>query len=94
MVTLDHQSWLLWRHRSGRKQPVAAESSWSGKSSACSVTTDPDDSSTTTGFLQRMDDHVQETWDCAKAAMVGAERLLRYHELPKEWQENEYVLSG
>ncbi|KAI7859989.1 hemolysin-III related-domain-containing protein [Circinella umbellata] len=41
-----------------------------------------------------MDDHVFETWDSAKALVVGAERLLRYHELPKEWQENEYVLSG
>lgn len=41
-----------------------------------------------------MDDQVHETWDSAKAAVVGAQRLLQFHELPKEWQENEYVLSG
>ncbi|KAI9321587.1 hemolysin-III related-domain-containing protein [Dichotomocladium elegans] len=41
-----------------------------------------------------MDDQVHETWDAAKAAVVGAQRLLMFHELPKEWQENEYVLSG
>ncbi|ORY91231.1 hemolysin-III related-domain-containing protein [Syncephalastrum racemosum] len=41
-----------------------------------------------------MDDQVSETWDSAKAAMVGAERLLLYHELPKDWQENQYILSG
>jgi hypothetical protein len=48
----------------------------------------------TTGFLQYMDDQVHDTWDNAKAVMVGAQRLLQFHELPKEWQENEYVLSG
>lgn len=47
-----------------------------------------------TGFLQYMDDQVHDTWDNAKAVMVGAQRLLQFHELPKEWQENEYVLSG
>lgn len=47
-----------------------------------------------TGFLQYMDDQVHDTWDNAKAAMVGAQRLLQFHELPKEWQENEYVLTG
>ncbi|KAJ8659125.1 hypothetical protein O0I10_005164 [Lichtheimia ornata] len=47
-----------------------------------------------TGFLRYMDDQVHETWDSAKAAVVGAQRLLQFHELPKEWQENEYVLSG
>lgn len=47
-----------------------------------------------TGFLRYMDDQVHETWDTAKAAVVGAQRLLQFHELPKEWQENEYVLSG
>lgn len=46
------------------------------------------------GFLRYMDDQVHETWDIAKAAVVGAQRLLQFHELPKEWQENEYVLSG
>jgi hypothetical protein len=48
----------------------------------------------TTGFLQYMDDQVHDTWDNAKAAMIGAQRLLHLHELPKEWQENEYVLTG
>ncbi|KAI8992437.1 hypothetical protein BDB01DRAFT_717149 [Pilobolus umbonatus] len=48
----------------------------------------------TTGFLQYMDDQVHDTWDSAKAVVIGAQRLLLYHELPKEWQENEYVLSG
>ncbi|KAG1178050.1 hypothetical protein G6F70_001967 [Rhizopus microsporus] len=47
-----------------------------------------------TRILQYMDDQVHETWDCAKAAMIGAQRLLQFHELPKEWQENEYILSG
>ncbi|KAI8374494.1 hemolysin-III related-domain-containing protein [Radiomyces spectabilis] len=47
-----------------------------------------------TGFLRYMDDQVHEKWDAAKAAMVGAQRLLQFHELPSEWQENEYVLSG
>ncbi|KAG1443549.1 hypothetical protein G6F56_010632 [Rhizopus delemar] len=47
-----------------------------------------------THLLQYVDDQVHETWDSAKAAMVGAQRLLQFHELPKEWQENEYVLSG
>lgn len=47
-----------------------------------------------TGILQYMDDQVHDTWDNAKAAMVGAQRLLQFHELPKEWQENEYVLTG
>ncbi|KAI8340375.1 hemolysin-III related-domain-containing protein [Choanephora cucurbitarum] len=47
-----------------------------------------------TGFLQYMDDQVHDTWDNAKAAMLGAQRLLQFHELPKDWQENEYVLSG
>lgn len=47
-----------------------------------------------TGFLQYMDDQVHDTWDNAKAAMVGAQRLLQFHELPREWQENEYVLTG
>lgn len=46
------------------------------------------------GFLQFVDDQVSDTWDSAKAAMVGAERLLLYHELPKDWQENQYILSG
>ncbi|KAI7873033.1 hemolysin-III related-domain-containing protein [Spinellus fusiger] len=48
----------------------------------------------TTGFLRYMDDQVTETWDTAKAAVVGAQRLLQFHELPVEWQENEYVHSG
>ncbi|KAG0738821.1 hypothetical protein G6F62_008790 [Rhizopus arrhizus] len=45
-------------------------------------------------LLQYVDDQMHETWDSAKAAMIGAQRLLLFHELPKEWQENEYVLSG
>lgn len=50
--------------------------------------------SDSTGFLQYVDDQVHDTWDNAKSAMIGAQRLLHIHELPKEWQENEYVLSG
>ncbi|KAF7728227.1 hypothetical protein EC973_006508 [Apophysomyces ossiformis] len=48
----------------------------------------------TTGFLKYVDDQVHETWDSAKAVMVGAQRLLRFHELPQERQENQYVLTG
>lgn len=48
----------------------------------------------TTGFLHYMDEQVHDTWDSAKALMIGAQRLLHIHELPKEWQENEYVLTG
>ncbi|KAG0174623.1 hypothetical protein DFQ30_003611 [Apophysomyces sp. BC1015] len=48
----------------------------------------------TTGFLKYVDDQVHETWDNAKAVMVGAQRLLRFHELPQERQENQYVLTG
>lgn len=48
----------------------------------------------TTGFLHYMDEQVHDTWDSAKALVIGAQRLLHIHELPKEWQENEYVLSG
>ncbi|KAI7888849.1 hemolysin-III related-domain-containing protein [Mucor mucedo] len=48
----------------------------------------------TTGFLHFMDEQVHDTWDSAKAVVIGAQRLLHIHELPKEWQENEYVLSG
>ncbi|RUS23678.1 hemolysin-III related-domain-containing protein [Jimgerdemannia flammicorona] len=47
-----------------------------------------------TGILRYVDDHVHETWDTAKAAMVGAQRLLKFEELPEEWQENKYVLTG
>ncbi|KAF9923177.1 hypothetical protein FBU30_006750 [Linnemannia zychae] len=38
---------------------------------------------------------VEETWDAAsKAALKGAKRLLRFEELPKEWQSNPYILTG
>ncbi|CAO3625435.1 unnamed protein product [Cunninghamella blakesleeana] len=44
-----------------------------------------------TGFLHYVDDQVHG----AKTAVVDAtHRLLYLHELPTEWQENEYVLSG
>lgn len=47
-----------------------------------------------THILQYVDNQVHETWDSTKAAMIGAQRLLQFYELPKEWQENEYILSG
>ncbi|KAI8098569.1 hemolysin-III related-domain-containing protein [Halteromyces radiatus] len=48
-----------------------------------------------TGFLHYMDDQVHDTWNGAKSAVADAHRRLLYlHELPIEWQENEYVLSG
>jgi hypothetical protein len=47
-----------------------------------------------TGILRYVDDQVHEKWDTAKAAVVGAQRLLKFHELPNEWQENQYILSG
>lgn len=47
-----------------------------------------------TGILRYMDDQVHEKWDTAKAAVIGAQRLLKFDELPNEWQENQYILSG
>ncbi|GAB5589200.1 inc metabolism membrane protein [Umbelopsis nana] len=47
-----------------------------------------------TGILRYVDDQVHEKWDTAKAAVIGAQRLLNFHELPNEWQENQYILSG
>lgn len=47
-----------------------------------------------TGILRYVDDQVHEKWDTAKAAVVGAQRLLKFHELPNEWQENQYILNG
>lgn len=47
-----------------------------------------------TGILRFVDDQVHEKWDTAKAAVIGAQRLLNFHELPNEWQENQYILSG
>ncbi|OZJ03201.1 hypothetical protein BZG36_05020, partial [Bifiguratus adelaidae] len=32
--------------------------------------------------------------DIRNAAVVGVKRLLHYHELPKDWQYNEYILTG
>ncbi|KAI8350846.1 hemolysin-III related-domain-containing protein [Mortierella sp. GBAus27b] len=37
---------------------------------------------------------MSETWDASKAAFEGAKRLLRFEELPKEWQSNPYILTG
>lgn len=70
--------------------PALATHLWESVNSKIKEIEDAD----STGFLRYMDDHVQETWDSAKAAVVGAQRLLQFHELPKEWQENEYILSG
>ncbi|ORY96858.1 hemolysin-III related-domain-containing protein [Syncephalastrum racemosum] len=70
--------------------PTLATHLWESVNSKIKEIEDAD----STGFLRYMDDHVQETWDTAKAAVVGAQRLLQFHELPKEWQENEYILSG
>ncbi|KAI9263942.1 hemolysin-III related-domain-containing protein [Helicostylum pulchrum] len=41
-----------------------------------------------------MDDQIHETWDTAKALLLGSKRLLLLEELPKDRRENEYVLSG
>jgi adiponectin receptor len=45
-------------------------------------------------FLEYMDGQIHETWDTAKALMLGSKRLLLIEELPKDRQENQYVLSG
>lgn len=45
-------------------------------------------------FIDYMDDQIHETWDTAKALLLGSKRLLLLEELPKDRRENEYVLSG
>lgn len=45
-------------------------------------------------FMEYMDGQIHETWDTAKALLLGSKRLLLIEELPKDRQENEYVLSG
>jgi hypothetical protein len=45
--------------------------------------------------IREVEHQVAETWDIAsKAAIEGAKRLLRFEELPKEWQSNPYILTG
>lgn len=41
-------------------------------------------------FMEYMD----ETWETGKALLLGSKRLLLIEELPKDRQENQYVLSG
>lgn len=45
-------------------------------------------------FMEYMDGQVHETWETAKALLLGSKRLLLIEELPKDRQENQYVLSG
>jgi adiponectin receptor len=45
-------------------------------------------------FIDYMDGQIHETWETAKALMLGSKRLLLIEELPKDRQENQYVLSG
>ncbi|KAI8098179.1 hemolysin-III related-domain-containing protein [Gilbertella persicaria] len=45
-------------------------------------------------FVEYMDGQIHETWETAKALMLGSKRLLLIEELPKDRQENQYVLSG
>jgi adiponectin receptor len=45
-------------------------------------------------FLDYVDGQVHETWETAKALMLGTKRLLLIHELPPDRRENQYVLSG
>lgn len=49
---------------------------------------------TESDFISYMDNQVHETWETAKALMLGSKRLLLIEELPKDRQENQYVLSG
>ncbi|KAI8969297.1 hemolysin-III related-domain-containing protein [Mycotypha africana] len=44
--------------------------------------------------LDYVDGQVHDTWEVAKALMLGSTRLLLLEELPKDRQENQYVLSG
>lgn len=45
-------------------------------------------------LLTRAEAFVDETWEITKALMLGSKRLLLLEELPKDRQENQYVLSG
>jgi len=44
--------------------------------------------------IKVVETQMSETWDASKAAFEGAKRLLRFEELPKEWQSNPYILTG
>ncbi|KAG0282402.1 hypothetical protein BGZ96_000523 [Linnemannia gamsii] len=45
--------------------------------------------------IREVEHQVAETWDIASSAAIeGAKRLLRFEELPKEWQSNPYILTG
>ena len=45
--------------------------------------------------IREVEHQMTETWDASKAAAFeGARRLLRFEELPKEWQSNPYILTG
>ncbi|KAF8938694.1 hypothetical protein BGZ52_000350, partial [Haplosporangium bisporale] len=44
--------------------------------------------------IRVVEHQMTETWDASKAAFEGAKRLLRFEELPKEWQSNPYILTG
>ncbi|KAF9438039.1 hypothetical protein BGZ76_010088 [Entomortierella beljakovae] len=44
--------------------------------------------------IRVVENQMSETWDASKAAFEGAKRLLRFEELPKEWQSNPYIFTG
>ncbi|KAF9095838.1 hypothetical protein BGX29_008862 [Mortierella sp. GBA35] len=44
--------------------------------------------------IREVEHQMTETWDASKAAFEGTKRLLRFEELPKEWQSNPYILTG
>ncbi|KAG0364123.1 hypothetical protein BGZ54_007826 [Gamsiella multidivaricata] len=44
--------------------------------------------------MRVVENQMSETWDASKAAFEGAKRLLRFEELPKEWQSNPYIHTG
>ncbi|CAO3568407.1 unnamed protein product [Mortierella alpina] len=52
------------------------------------------------GMLEKVDsraiiDYTIDTIDAPRrAALAGAKRLLHFEELPEQWQENKYILSG
>ncbi|KAK9701643.1 inc metabolism membrane protein, partial [Basidiobolus ranarum] len=45
-------------------------------------------------FIKTVDCSVDYTAEVTKAAFYGAKRLLNYDELPRPWQDNEYVTTG
>lgn len=44
--------------------------------------------------LNEKSSFLDESWETTKALMLGTQRLLLFEELPRDRQENQYVLSG